>query len=468
MELARWNWKDMVQDMGGQVRIGAGSGFWGDALDPAVELLERGDLDYMSMDYLAELTMALLQRQKLKDPRKGYIPDLPSHMRALLPLAKASGTRLVCNGGGANPRAAAERIRELARELGLDGMRIAVVEGDDLLGALDDLLGSGAVFENMDTGESNLAGIRNRIVAANAYTDSSAIQAALAEGADVVIAGRVSDNALYVGPIMHEFGWRYEDAYADRIAAAITIGHVVECAAATTGGMSSRFDEMPDMGRVGFPIVEFDADGTAVVTKLEGTGGRVDTFTVKEHLTYEIGDPKQYLMPDGIADFTTVRIEEVGKDRVRLSNMTGHPRPERLKLVIGYEDGWIGEGMLFFPWPHALERAEKARETLLQRFERLGLEADQMHFDLVGVDMLHGPASPRPDYDPSEVGLRVAVHTEDRDEAEKVRRACSQLWIMGPGGTSFGTPQKARPVFGLWPTLVSRDAVRQTIDILEA
>lgn len=450
------------------LRLGAGSGFWGDALDPAVELLEKGALDYLCMDYLAELTMALLQRQKLKNPDAGYIADLPSHLRVLLPLARERGTRIVCNGGGANPRACAAQIRELARELGLAGLRVAVVEGDDALGRLDELIGSGFDLTNMDTGDANFRAIRNRVVAANAYTDGSAIAAALKEGADVVIAGRVSDNALYVGPIMHELGWTYEKADADRVSAAITVGHVLECAAAATGGMSSRFAEMPDMGRVGFPIVEFSGDGTAVITKVDGSGGRVDAFTVKEHLVYEIGDPSRYVMPDGIADFTRVRIEEVGKDRVRLSQMGGHPRPDRLKLVVGYEDGWIGEGMLFFPWPHALERAEKARQTLGERFERLDLKADAVQFDFVGVNMLHGPASPWPDYDPPEVGLRVAAHTESKAEAEKVRRACSQLWIMGPGGTSFGAPMKPRPVFGVWPTLIPRSFIEQSFEILEA
>lgn len=450
------------------VRLGAGSGFWGDALDPAVELLEKGGLDYLSMDYLAELTMALLQRQKLKDPSSGYIPDLAVHMRALLPLARRSGTRIVCNGGGANPRAGAERIRDLAREMGLHGTRIAVIEGDDLMSRLDELVASGVELTNMDTGETNFAAIRNRIVSANVYTDSSAIVSALADDAHVVIAGRVSDNALYVGPIMHELGWTYDEAHADRIAAAITVGHVVECAAATTGGMSSRFADMAHMGRAGFPIVEFGENAEAIVTKVDGSGGCVDAFTVKEHLVYEIGDPARYIMPDGVADFTSVRIDEIGPDRVRLSQMKGAPRPDTLKLVVGYEDGWIGEGMLFFPWPHALERAQKAKQTLGERFERLGLKANAIHFDFVGVGMLHGPASPQPDYDPAEIGLRVAVHTETKAEAEKIRRACSQLWIMGPGGTAFGTPIKPRPVYGLWPTLVPRSFITQTAEILEA
>jgi hypothetical protein len=455
-------------DMTRHVRLGAGSGFWGDALDPAVELLEKGDLDYLAMEYLAELTMVLLQRQKLKNPKLGYIPDIVPHMQTLLPIAMAKGVKIVTNGGGANPRAAAEKVLELARELGLKGLKVAVIEGDDILPRLNELVASGADLSNLETGETHFDGIRNRVVAANAYTDSSAIITALAEGADVVIAGRVSDNALYVGPVMHEFGWRHDEAHVPKLAAAITVGHIMECAAGTTGGMSSRFAEMPRMGYAGFPIAEFNEDATAVITKVEGSGGKVDAFTVKEHLVYEIGDPRAYLMPDGIADFTTVKIEEIGADRVKVSDVDGKGRPDTLKMVVGYEDGWIGEGMLFFPWPHAMARANKARETLMERFERLGLVADQVHFDYIGVNTLHGPASPTPDYDPSEIGLRVAVHTETREEAEKVRRACSQLWIMGPGGTAFGAPMKPRPAYALWPTLIPRDFVKQSMEILEA
>jgi len=450
------------------VRLGAGSGFWGDALDPAVELMEKGELDYMSFDFLAELTMALLQRQKLKDPEAGYVADVVSSMQALMPMARERGTKLISNGGGANPRAAGKHIIEAARKLGLSGLKVGVVEGDDLLPRLDDLLAQGIPLPHMETGQDNLATMRNRIVSANVYIDCSGIVEALDQGADVVVTGRVSDNGPYVGPIMHEFGWRHDAEHADRVAAAITVGHLAECAAAVTGGMSSRWAEMPRMGQVGFPIIEFAADGTAEITKLPGTGGRVDQWTVKEHLLYEIGDPRNYRMPDGVPDFTTVRLDEVGPDRVRLSGIRGQPAPDMLKLIIGYSDGWIGEGMMFFPWPDALGRAQRAKDTLLERFERLGLNAQAIHFDLVGVNMLHGPAAPMPDYEPNEVGLRVAVKTDTRDEAEKVRRACSNLWIMGPGGTSFGTPMKPRPVISCWPTLVPRDVVEQRVEILEA
>lgn len=454
------------------VRIGAGSGFWGDAMDPAMELLKAGNLDYLCFDFLAELTMALLQRQKLKNPQMGYVPDAVAYMNAMLATARERGTRLISNGGGVNPRAAAERIAEGARKAGLQGTRVALVEGDDLLGKLDQLLAQGVPLVNMDTGDANFAAIRDRVVSANVYTDSTGIVEGLAGGADVVIAGRVSDNAVYVGPLAHEFGWARDAAHVDRFAAAVTLGHIVECASACTGGMSSRFAEMPHMGHVGFPIIEFNADGSAEVTKLQGTGGRVDVFTIKEHLVYEIADPRSYLMPDAIADFTSLRLSEAGEDRVRIDGIKGRPAPDMLKLVVGYQDGWIGESMAFFPWPNAYDRALKAKQTMLERFERMGLAADQIHFDLIGLNTLHGPAAPAPDpavaNELPEVGLRCAVRARTMEEADKVRRAGAQLWIMGPGGTSFGTPIKPRPVIALWPALIPRSFVEQKTEILVA
>lgn len=458
--------------MKASVRLGAGSGFWGDAIDPALELLEKGRLDYLCFDFLAELTMALLQRQKLKNPALGYIPDAVQYMKAMMAAARANGTRLVSNGGGANPKAAAQKIVEDARALGLKGTRVALVEGDDLLDKLDAMSAQGVKFKHMETGDTDFARIRDRVVSANVYTDCAGIVEGLGQGADVVITGRVSDNAVYVGPVMHEFGWRHDAEHVDRIAAAVTVGHVVECAAACTGGMSSRFADMQRMGMVGFPIIDMSPDGTALLSKVPGTGGRLDAFTVKEHLVYEIHDPRNYLMPDGIADFTSLQLEELGPDTLRISNVHGRPAPDQLKLVIGYQDGWIGESMSFFPWPGAYDRAVKARQTMLERFERLGLKADQVHFDFIGVNMLHGPAAPLPPReaanDLNEVGLRCAVRTRTLEEAEKVRRAASHLWIMGPGGTSFGTPIKPRPVVALWPTLIPREFVRSRTEVLEA
>jgi hypothetical protein len=455
-----------------QIRMGSGSGFWGDGFDPAMEVLEKGRLDYLCFDFLAELTMALLQRQKLKNPNAGFIPDAVQFMKAMMPTARKQGTRLISNGGGVNPMAAGQQMLADARALGLQGLKVGVVQGDDLLAQVERLRADGLDLLHMEDPGRDFAAIADRIVCANVYTDGSGVAQALGEGADVVVTGRVSDNGLYVGAAMHAFGWRHTPQDADRIAAAITLGHVVECAAACTGGMSSRFDQMPLMGRVGFPIIEFNEDATAVISKVPGSGGRVDSFTIKEHLVYEIADPSRYLMPDGVADFTTLQLQDLGDDRVRISGMTGQGPPQTLKLVIGYQDGWIGESMAFFPWPQAYDRALKARQTMLERFERMGLKADQVQFDFVGLNMLHGPAAPAIDprqaNDLPEVGLRCAVRTRTAEEADKVRRAAANLWIMGPGGTSFGTPIKPRPVVSLWPTLIPRHYVQQSVNILEA
>ncbi|MBI4188935.1 MAG: DUF1446 domain-containing protein [Betaproteobacteria bacterium] len=455
-----------------KVRLGSGSGFWGDGMDPAMEVLEKGNLDYLCFDFLAELSMALLQRQKLKNPQAGYVPDAIHYMKAMMPMAREVGTKLISNGGGVNPRAAAERIVGDARALGLERTKVGLIEGDDILSKIEEMLQAGVTFANMETGDTTFSAVKDRIVSANAYTDSTGIIEALRGGCDIVIAGRVSDNAVYVGPVMHEFGWRHDSQHVDKIAAAIAVGHIVECAAGCTGGMSSRFAEMPHMGRVGFPIVDFFADGSADISKVPGSGGRVDQFTVKEHLVYEISDPRSYLMPDGIADFTSLKLEEVGADRVHISEVRGRAAPDTLKVVIGYQDGWIGESIAFFPWPHAYERTLKAKETMLERFERLKLNADQIHFDFIGLNTLHGPGAPMPDVDAlaelNEVGLRCAVKTKTAEEAEKVRRAGAHLWIMGPGGTSFGTPIKPRPVVALWPTLIPREFVHQKVAILEA
>lgn len=461
----------MVTALRTTLRLGAGSGFWGDAMDPAMELLEKEPLDYLCFDFLAELTMALLQRQKAKDPNAGYVADAVAYMKAMMPLAHARGTRLISNGGGVNVAAAARQITADAKALGLRGMRIAAVEGDDFLGRMEGLLKSGLPLAHMDTGATNLAERAGDIVCANVYTDSTGIVQALEQGADVVIAGRVSDNAVYVGPAVHEFGWKRDAEHADRIAAAVALGHIVECASACTGGMSSRFAEMPHMGRVGFPIIEMQRDGSAVITKTAGSGGKVDCHTIKEHMVYEIADPRMYLMPDGVADFTSLRLDDLGGDRVRVSGMRGKGAPQTLKLVVGLKDGWIGESMAFFPWPNAYDRVMKAKQTMLERFERLELKSDAIHFDVIGLNMLHGDAAPR--IDPGlanqlpELGLRCAVRTRSAAEADKVRRAAANLWIMGPGGTSFGTPIKPRPVVSLWPTLIPSGFVQQTVSIWE-
>jgi len=447
--------------------IGSGSGFWGDLLEPAVEMAERADVSHIGFDHLSELTMAILNRQKAKDPARGFIPDVVPWTDAILPTAHRRGIKLITNAGGANPRAAADAVAGVARKHGLGGLRIGIVGGDDILSDLDTLTGQGWRFENMDTGETGLDRIRDRLVAANVYTGADGIIEQLAADADVIVTGRVSDSALYVAPIMHAFGWDHSPTHTDHIAAAITVAHIIECAACVTGGMSNmwRISERP--WEPGFPVAEVSSDGSAFITKTPGSGGVVNEWTVKEHLLYEIQDPKRYMMPDGIADFTTVEVDDHGNNRVHISGVRGQPRPATAKACLAYENGWIGEGMAFFPWPDALDKAHFAKRWLEERVAALGIAFEDMRIDLIGVNMLHGQTAPVIDHGMGEVGLRFALRAESRECAEMVRREVTHLWTMGPVGTAIGVPFRVRPVVSLWPTTVPWEAVQPWTDQIE-
>ena len=447
------------------VRIGNGSAYWGDMLDPAVELAERGELDYLGLDHLSELTLAILQRMKAKDPGSGYIPDLVPWTEALLPLTHRGGTRMITNGGGANPEAGARQVLGLARRLGFAGLKVGIVSGDDVFDKLDALGADGVKFTNLDTGEEGLARIRKDIVAANAYIGSDAIVDALDAGAEVVVTGRVSDSALAAGPILHEFGWTFERPDWNRIGAAVTVGHIIECACFCTGGGSCQWREAVEPWHIGFPIAEFSEDATAVITKPAGSGGIVNEWTVKEQLTYEVADPANYFMPDGVVDLTQIRVEEIGKDRVRVTHMRGKPRPDTLKVCIGYRDGWIAEGLVLYSWPDALDKARRSEEIVRRRLARLGVAPEELRFDYVGINTLHGSTAPEPAGELNEVGLRIAARCRTRDEADGVRREATHLWTLGGVGTAFGVPFQPRPVVALWPTLVPRDAVDVTMAI---
>jgi len=450
-----------------KVVIGSGSAFWGDMLEPAVEMAERSDVQYIGFDHLAELTMALLNRMKLKKPEMGYVPDIVPWMKKLLPATVPKGIKMVTNAGGANPEQAAIEVAKVIKDLKLGPMKIGVVSGDDMLPYLDEVQEQGFKFVNMDTGEEGLDRIRENIVAANAYTGADEIITELGNGADLVITGRVSDNALYVGPLMYEFGWKYTDEYVNQVAAAVTIGHIIECSACVTGGMSNMWKVTECPWASGFPILEVFENGDAIVTKTPDSGGIVNTWTVKEHLLYEVMDPHNYLMPDGIGDFSTIKLEEVGRNRVKVSNMSGKKRPDTLKLCIGYRDGFIGEGMALFPSPDALAKARFAEKWLRERFKILGIEFEELRIDYIGVNTLHGEAAVIEDKDYNEVGLRVAGKAKTWKEAETVRREATHLWTQGPIGSSFGTPMNVRPVIKLWPTLVPRSAVRTESRIME-
>lgn len=450
-----------------KVVLGSGSAFWGDMLEPVVEMAERSDVQYIGFDHLAELTMALLNRMKMKNPKKGYIPDIIPWMKTLLPVTYPKGIKMMTNAGGANPVQAGIEVSKVASGLGMKGLKIGVVSGDDILPYIDDIRAKGWKFTNMDTGEEDIDRIRDKIVAANAYTGADEIIKELKNGADLIIAGRVSDNALYVGPIMHELGWDFTEEYAERIAAAVTVGHIIECSACVTGGMSNMWKVSERPWDIGFPIAEFFENGEAVITKTPDSGGIVNQWTVKEHLLYEVIDPSNYLMPDGIGDFTRVKLIEEERNRVRVTNLGGKIRPDTLKVCFGYKDGYIGEGQVLFPWPDALDKARFAEKWVRERFKKLGLKFEELRFDYIGVNALHGVAAPVEDKDFNEIGLRIIGKAKTREEAEAVRRTATHLWTQGPIGSSFGTPMNVRAVIKLWPALVPREAVKVESQIME-
>lgn len=450
------------------VRLGNGSAYWGDMLDPAVDVAAMGDIDYLGLDHLAELTLAILQRQKDKDPKRGFIRDLIPWTEALLPITYEKGITMITNAGGANPEEGTRQVIELARGMGFKGLKVATVSGDDVFGKLDELAAEGVPFVNMDTGEEGLDRIRKDIVAANAYIGSDGILEALEAGAKYIIAGRISDGAPFVAALMHEFGWRFEDGYWDKIGGAITVGHLLECACFCTGGGSNQWREAKDAWKIGFPIAEVNDIPEAIITKSPDTGGIVNQWTVKEQLLYEVLDPFNYYMPDGIADLGNVTVEEVGTNRVKVRGFRGKPRPDTLKLCIGFSDGWIAEGFLLFSWPDALEKAQRAEEIVRKRLKhRVKVEPEEIRFDYVGVNALHGQTAPGPDYELNEVGLRIAAKVRTREEADLVRREATHLWTLGGIGTAFGVPFRPRPVVALWPTLVPRDAVDVKVTVEE-
>ena len=443
------------------VRIGSGAGFSGDRIEPAVELAERGELDYLVFECLAERTIALAQQARRRDPARGYDPLLEARMRAVLPAARRGKVRIVTNMGAAHPQAAARKTVEIARELGCGGLRVAAVTGNDVL----DLVRDGdLVFE--ETGLP-VASLRDRIVSANAYLGVAPIVAALSDGADVVITGRAADPALFMAPLVHAFGWSMDDA--DRLGQATVVGHLLECAGQITGGYFADpgYKDVPGLARLGFPIGEIDEHGELVVTKLPGTGGTVDCATCKEQLLYEIHDPARYFQPDVVADFTGVTVEQVGPDRVLVRGGRGTARTGRLKVSVGYVDGYIGEGQISYAGPGAVARARLALDIVRDRLALTGFRSDEVRFDLIGIDSLHGAALSRTTAEPYEVRLRVVARSDSRAEAERIGNEVETLYTNGPAGGG-GATRATREVLAVQSVLVPQDAVRPSIEMMEA
>ncbi len=437
------------------VRIGAGAGYSGDRIEPAVELAERGDLRYLAFECLAERTIALAQQARLRDPALGCDPLLEERMEAVLPTCARQGITILTNMGAANPLAGSAVIKEVARRRGLGRLVIATITGDDILPEI--LRGDYALLE---TGEP-VAALAGRLVSANAYLGISPLLEALGRGADVILTGRVADPALFLAPLVHEFGWGLDDW--DRLGQGTVVGHLLECAGQVTGGYFADLDrkQVPDLARLGFPLAEVGEDGSAVITKVPGSGGLVTLATCKEQLLYEIHDPAAYLTPDVTADFTGVTLTDAGLDRVLVRGGTGRARPSHLKASVGYRDGFIGEGQISYAGPDAVARGRLALEVVARRLELAGVAAEEIRFDLIGLDAVLGPRASAAGH-PSEVRVRVVARTSTLREAVRIGNEVEALYTNGPAAGG-GVTRSAREVIAMSSTLVPRDLIRPVV-----
>ena len=451
------------------IRIGSGQGFWGDWLEAPARLVEGGPLDYLMMDYLAEVTMSILQKQKERDPNTGYARDVVPLLRGILPRLLERGIRVTTNAGGVNPIACAEAIAEAARALFLEGrFTIGVVTGDDILPRLDELLGRGVALNDMDTGRP-LSDVRDQVLSANAYLGAMPVVEALRQGAQVVVTGRVTDTGLTLAPMVREFGWREDDW--DLLAAGTIAGHIIECGAQCSGGnYLAGWPDVPRLEDVGYPVVEAAGEGSFVVTKHPGTGGAVTVASVAEQCLYEMGDPRNYITPDCVADFTTIHLEQAGPDRVRVSGIRGRPATDMLKVSIAYRHGFKAVGTLVYAWPDAYAKAREADRVLRARVERLGLKFDEALTEYVGVNATHGPLAGEPPRDIAEVQLRVGVRSGERGVVERFTRELAPLILNGPPsvtGFAGGRP-KVEEIVAYWPALIPKREVHPRVDIVAA
>ena len=452
-----------------RIRIAAGQGFWGDLPDAPVRQVEGGPIDYLMLDYLAEVTMSIMQKQKARDPNAGYARDFIPLMKRILPACVERDIKVTANAGGVNVRGCADALIEVARELGLAGkLRIGIVTGDDIMSRLDELLSRGVELRNMDTGEP-LSTVRDSIQSANVYLGAAPLVEALQQGAHVVITGRSTDTCLTLAPLMHEFGWTANDW--NRLAAGTIAGHIIECGAQASGG-NCQFDwrNIPNLAEVGFPIVEASPDGVFVITKHDGTGGCINIPSIKEQLVYEMGDPHEYITPDCVADFTTIRLQDDGRDRVRVYGIEGRPATEFLKVSISYSAGFKAVGTLVYAWPDAFEKAQAADKILRARLDRLGLRFDHILTEFVGVNATHGPLAGEARADAPEVQLRVGVRGQDRAAIERFTKEIAPLILTGPPGvTGFaGGRPKVEEIVAYWPALIPKSEITPSVEVLNA
>ncbi|MBK7706263.1 MAG: DUF1446 domain-containing protein [Acidobacteria bacterium] len=452
-----------------KVRVAGGQGFWGDLLTAPVDQVRGGEIDYLMLDYLAEVTMSIVQKQRQRDPNAGYARDFVTLMREILPDCVERDIKVLSNAGGVNVLGCAEAIKAVAAELGLAGkVKIGVITGDDILGRLDEFADRGIEITNMETGEP-LSAIRDRVQSANVYLGAAPLVEALGKGAQIIVGGRLTDTGLTLAPLMHEFGWTFDDW--DRIAAGTIAGHIIECGAQSSGG-NCQYDwkNIPDLANVGFPIVEASPDGSFVVTKHEGTGGRVSIQSIKEQLLYEMGDPHSYITPDVVADFTTINLADDGTDRVRVFGIKGHPKTDFYKVSIAYSAGWKAVGTLVYAYPEAYEKAQAADKILRARLEKLGLKFDVILTEFVGVSATHGHLAGDPPANVPEVQLRFGGRGQSKADVERFTKELAPLILTGPPavtGFAGGRP-KVEEIMAYFPALIPKSLIETDVTVIEA
>lgn len=452
-----------------KVRVASGQGFWGDLLTAPVDQVRNGPIDYLMLDYLAEVTMSIMQKQRARDPQAGYAKDFVSLMREILPDCVEKHIKVLSNAGGVNVTGCADAIKTVASELGLSGkVKIGVITGDDILGRLDDFAEQGVEIVNMETGEP-LSEIRDKVQAANVYLGAGGLVEALDRGAQVVVGGRLTDTGLTLAPLMHEFRWKFDDW--DLVSAGTIAGHIIECGAQSSGG-NCQYDwkNIPDLANVGFPIVEAFPNGEFVITKHDGTGGRVNIQSVKEQLLYEMGDPKAYITPDVVADFSSINLAPDGEDRVRVFGIKGKPKTEFYKVSIAYSAGWKAVGTLVYAWPEAYEKAKAADKVLRERLDRLGLKFDLILTEFVGVNATHGHLAGEPPADIPEVQLRFGVRGQSKGDVERFTKELAPLILTGPPavtGFAGGRP-KVEEIMAYFPALIPKSLVETKVDVIQA
>jgi len=447
------------------IRIASGQGFWGDLLTAPLTQVSKGDIDYLMLDYLAEVTMSIMQKQKLKNPALGYAKDLVQTCEDVLPYIASKGIKLITNGGGVNPEGARDAVFEVAKKLGITGLKIGVVLGDNILMHIDGLIAEGHTMNNMETGQP-ISEVKDQLLSANVYFGAKPIVEALQAGADIVITGRTTDTGLTLAPMIHEFGWSFDDW--DKLAAGTVAGHINECGAQASGGnFLGDWESLPDMANVGFPIIEAFPDGTFIVTKHEGTGGAVTRETVSEQLMYEIGDPSEYITPDCIADFTSIKIEDLGNDRVKVYGISGKPATPFFKVSASYEDGYVAFSSLTYSAPDAYKKAKAGDAILRKRLDQLGLQFDEIRTEFIGMNACHGPIAQA--IEPNEVMMRIGVRGHDYASVERFGKEIAPLILTGPPsvtGFAGGRP-KPSSVVAYFPALLRKDMVNHSVVVTE-